>query len=103
MRTNVQLLKILFRNIYKIKVAKDEGDYYLPKGICYLIDMLEATNYISHEERHILKNIIRKNITYRYKHTTSLYYFKPGKRFLRRIYIITLIVKYSIIKTNFNY
>lgn len=84
MRTDVELLKILLANIDKLE-----------SGLCILIDDLEVTDIIGFDESLRLRNIIQKHTTRRYRHTGSLFYFKRGKRFIRRLYLIKLILIYT--------
>ena len=84
MRTNVELLKILLANIDKLE-----------SGLCRLIDDLKNIDIINDNERERLQCIIRRHTTKRYRNCESIYYFKYGKRFIRRLYLIKLILIYT--------
>lgn len=94
MRTEIQLLKLLYNNIRLIGVPAKEG--YKFSGLCRLINDLYYNEIISMYESDKLHIIINCNPTYYFKYTSSLYYYPRGNRFLRRIYVIKLIIKYSL-------
>lgn len=84
MRTDVELLKILLANIDNLE-----------SGLCRLIDDLNNVDIINDNEFVRLKRIIRRHTTRRYRKCGTIYYFKYGKRFIRRLYLIKLILIYT--------
>lgn len=84
MKTEVELLKLLLSNIDKLE-----------SGLCRLIDDLLIYDVIQGDESNRLKRIIRRHTTRRYRNTGSIYYFPRGKRFIRKLYLIKLIIIYT--------
>lgn len=67
--------------------------WYKDFGLCFFIQVLFNKHTITYDEHNYLYDLIKANPTYRYRHTGSLFYFKPKRKLLRYIYLWRLYLK----------